>query len=192
MPVAAEKVRITCVPETPAACRQVGDADLVRIHRMQIVANPRHRARRNPRPVLLGREIAVTLEQSPQKLPDAGLSFEQGVFELGRHGATSGTRGRAPDRRSRGVRGPNPTQGTALGVLQCARNQGGRGIEHAVSPALLCCRTSLMHHAWIDCAQCPGWHDERGRPAGPEALPTRLDDANGERFMQMGGKTKSR
>jgi hypothetical protein len=63
--------------------RQVVDAYLARVHRMKILADPCHGARGHPRLASLGRKIAVTLEESPQKLADAGLPLEQGVFELG-------------------------------------------------------------------------------------------------------------
>jgi hypothetical protein len=47
-----------------------------------------------------------------------------------------------------------------------------------------------MHHAWIDRAQCPGWHDQRWRAPRPKALSTCLDNAYGECFMQVRGESE--
>src|SRR5262245_65654427 len=65
--------------------RQVGDTDLLLIHGMKIVADPRHGARSDVRLLSLGRKVAMTLEQAPKKFADTGLELQQRLFQLGRH-----------------------------------------------------------------------------------------------------------
>ena len=62
--------------------REIGDADLAFGFGVKVVTNKRHRPGSNTRPDRFGSEIAVTLEQSPNKDGDTCLPFQQNLPAL--------------------------------------------------------------------------------------------------------------